>query len=64
MTPNLTPNDYAATRDFAVVTNNAADVAAIETTFDADFTNASITPPTGENLVWNPPTPAVRCGPH
>ncbi|MGO8759473.1 MAG: phospholipase D-like domain-containing protein [Terracidiphilus sp.] len=54
MTLNLTPNDYAATRDFAVVTNNAADVAAIETTFDADFTNASITPPTGENLVWSP----------
>ena len=39
---------------FAVITNNAADVAAIETTFDADFKNASITPPTGDNLVWSP----------
>jgi phosphatidylserine/phosphatidylglycerophosphate/cardiolipin synthase-like enzyme len=29
-------------------------VAAIETTFNADFTNAKITPPTGENLVWSP----------
>jgi phosphatidylserine/phosphatidylglycerophosphate/cardiolipin synthase-like enzyme len=54
MTLNLTPEDYATTRDFAVITNNAADVAAIETTFNADFTNAAITPPTGDNLVWSP----------
>jgi phosphatidylserine/phosphatidylglycerophosphate/cardiolipin synthase-like enzyme len=54
MTLNLTPEDYATSRDFAVTTNNPADVAAIETTFNADFTNAAITPPTGENLVWSP----------
>jgi phosphatidylserine/phosphatidylglycerophosphate/cardiolipin synthase-like enzyme len=54
MTLNLTPDDYAMTRDFAVITNNAADVAAIEATFNADFTNSSIIPPTGENLVWSP----------
>jgi phosphatidylserine/phosphatidylglycerophosphate/cardiolipin synthase-like enzyme len=54
MTLNLTPQDYATTRDFAVITNNAADIAAIEATFNADFTNATITPPTGENLVWSP----------
>jgi phosphatidylserine/phosphatidylglycerophosphate/cardiolipin synthase-like enzyme len=54
MTLNLTPTDYKTTRDFAVITNNAADVAAIETTFNADYTNAKITPPTGENLVWSP----------
>ena len=54
MTLNLTPNYYSTSRDFAVITNNAADVAAIETTFSADFTNAAITPPTGENLVWSP----------
>jgi cardiolipin synthase A/B len=54
MTLNLTPDAYATTRDFAVITNNAADVAAIETTFNADFANAAITPPTGENLVWSP----------
>jgi len=54
MTLNLTPGDYATTRDFAVITNNAADVAAIEATFDSDFKNAAITPPTGENLVWSP----------
>lgn len=54
MTLNLTPVDYAATRDFAVITNDAADVAAIETTFNADFTNTAITAPTGDNLVWSP----------
>jgi len=54
MTLNLTPVDYAETRDFAVITNDAADVAAIETTFNADFTNTSITAPTGDNLVWSP----------
>jgi cardiolipin synthase len=54
MTLNLTPNYYSTSRDFAVITNDAADVAAIETTFNADFTNATITPPTGDNLVWSP----------
>lgn len=54
MTLNLTPEYYATSRDFAVVTNDAADVAAIETTFEADFKNAAITPPTGDNLVWSP----------
>jgi phosphatidylserine/phosphatidylglycerophosphate/cardiolipin synthase-like enzyme len=54
MTLNLTPVDYAMTRDFAVITNNQADVAAIESTFNADYTNAKITAPTGENLVWSP----------
>jgi phosphatidylserine/phosphatidylglycerophosphate/cardiolipin synthase-like enzyme len=54
MTLNLTPQDYATTRDFAVITNNAADIAAIESTFNADFADAAITPPTGDNLVWSP----------
>jgi cardiolipin synthase len=54
MTLNLTPNYYSTSRDFAVITNDAADVAAIETTFNADFINATITPPTGDNLVWSP----------
>jgi len=54
MTLNLTPEYYARSRDFAVITNDAADIAAIETTFNADFQNAAITPPTGDNLVWSP----------
>jgi phosphatidylserine/phosphatidylglycerophosphate/cardiolipin synthase-like enzyme len=54
LTLNLTPRYYSTTRDYAVITNDPADVAAIETTFAADFINASITPPTGDNLVWSP----------
>jgi phosphatidylserine/phosphatidylglycerophosphate/cardiolipin synthase-like enzyme len=54
MTLNLTPQDYATTRDFAVITNNAANIAAVEATFNADFTDATITPPAGDNLVWSP----------
>ena len=54
LTLNLTPTDYASTRDFAVLTNNGNDIAAIEATFNADFANQSITPPTGDNLVWSP----------
>ena len=54
MTLNFTANYYATSRDFAVITADAADVAAIETTFNDDFSNASITPPLGDNLVWSP----------
>jgi phosphatidylserine/phosphatidylglycerophosphate/cardiolipin synthase-like enzyme len=54
LTLNLTPRYYSTSRDYAVITTDAADVAAIETTFNADFTNTSITPPTGDNLVWSP----------
>jgi cardiolipin synthase len=54
MTLNLTSGYYSTTRDFAVITSDANDVAAIETTFAADFTNASVTPPTGDDLVWSP----------
>lgn len=54
LTLNLDAEDYPTSRDFAVITNNAVDVAAIETTFNADFKDAAITPPTGQNLVWSP----------
>jgi len=54
MTLNLTPEYYATSRDFAVITTDAADVAAIEKTFAADFTNGTIGPPTGDDLVWSP----------
>jgi phosphatidylserine/phosphatidylglycerophosphate/cardiolipin synthase-like enzyme len=54
LTLNLTPTYYTTSRDFAVITNNAADVAAIETTFSADFSDTPIIAPTGENLVWSP----------
>jgi phosphatidylserine/phosphatidylglycerophosphate/cardiolipin synthase-like enzyme len=54
MTMNLAPDDYATSRDFAVVTTDAADVAAIETVFESDFASMGITPPTGDDLVWSP----------
>ena len=54
MTLNLTSRDYSSTRDFAVIEDDVNDVAAIETTFNADFTSSSITPPTGDDLIWSP----------
>ena len=54
MTLNFAAEDYKTSRDFAVITTDAADVAAIETVFAADFVNAAITPPNGDNLVWSP----------
>lgn len=56
LTGNLTSQYYSTTRDFAVVDTTPADVGAIEQTFDADFTGASITPPDGADLVWSPTT--------
>jgi len=54
MTLNLTSQYYSTSRDFAVIENDPNDVAAIEQTFNADFTNAAITPPNGDDLVWSP----------
>jgi phosphatidylserine/phosphatidylglycerophosphate/cardiolipin synthase-like enzyme len=54
MTLNLTSRYYSTSRDYAVIENDANDVAAIESTFNADFTNASVTPSTGDDLVWSP----------
>jgi cardiolipin synthase A/B len=54
MSLNLASRYYATTRDFAVVTTDAVDIAAIEATFGADFTNTSVTPQTGDDLVWSP----------
>jgi cardiolipin synthase A/B len=54
MTLNLVAEDYPGTRDFAVIDTNRADVAAIVTTFNADFAGQAITPPDGADLVWSP----------
>jgi cardiolipin synthase A/B len=54
MTLNLVAADYSGTRDFAVIDTNQADVAAIVTTFNADFASRAITPPDGTDLVWSP----------
>jgi cardiolipin synthase A/B len=54
MTLNLVASDYPGTRDFAVIDTRRADVRAIVTTFDADFTGRGIRPPDGADLVWSP----------
>ncbi len=54
MTGNLVAADYAGTRDFAVIDTSRADVTAIITTFNADFTGSAVTPPDGADLVWSP----------
>ena len=54
MSLNLASRYYASSRDFAVIDRDAAAVAAIEATFEADFANRAVTPPTGDDLVWSP----------
>jgi phosphatidylserine/phosphatidylglycerophosphate/cardiolipin synthase-like enzyme len=56
MTLNLVSADYAGTRDFAVIDTGRADVAAIVTTFNADYTGhgKGYAPPVGTDLVWSP----------
>jgi cardiolipin synthase A/B len=54
MTLNMVSADYPGTRDFAVIDTGKADVAAIVTTFNADFAHRKVTPPDGADLVWSP----------
>lgn len=56
MTLNLTSRYYATSRDFAVITTDRADVAAIESVFGQDWsTSTALGPgPAGANLVWSP----------
>lgn len=54
MTLNLTSQYYSTSRDFAAIENDPSDVAAIEATFNADFSNSAIAPPDGDDLVWSP----------
>jgi phosphatidylserine/phosphatidylglycerophosphate/cardiolipin synthase-like enzyme len=54
MTYNLTSQYYSTSRDFGVFDNDPDDVAAIETTFNADFVDGTVTPPDGDDLIWSP----------
>jgi len=54
MTLNMVAEDYAGTRDFAVIDTSKADITAIVATFNADFAHKKITPPDGADLVWSP----------
>jgi phosphatidylserine/phosphatidylglycerophosphate/cardiolipin synthase-like enzyme len=63
---NLQSQYYSTTRDYAIVTNDTADIAAIETTFNMDWaagtpylgtqgaSDFSFQPPLGDDLVWSP----------
>ena len=63
---NLQSQYYSTTRDFGIITNDAADIAAIETTFNMDWaagtpylgtqgaSDFSFQPPLGDDLVWSP----------
>ncbi len=61
-TANLVSKDYSDTRDFLLYENDAVDIAAMETTFNSDFSNgggatyspSGYTPPTGDHLLWSP----------
>jgi cardiolipin synthase A/B len=54
MTLNMVSEDYASTRDFAVIDSGKSDISAIVQTFNADFRHRAITPPDGADLVWSP----------
>ena len=55
MTLNLNSADYPTTRDFAVFDTSKSDVAAVVTTFNADFAHKTkFSPPDGADLVWSP----------
>ena len=56
MTLNLTSAYYSTSRDFAVITTDAQDVAAIEQVFNQDWSGSGPPEPgpTGLDLVWSP----------
>lgn len=56
MTLNLTSEYYSSSRDFAVITTDHSDVAAIEQVFETDWSDTSPpqSGPPATNLVWSP----------
>lgn len=53
-TGNFDTTYYATSRDYGVFDSDAADVAAIEKVFDADYAKTAVTPSDGTDLVWSP----------
>ena len=56
LTANINTSDYAGTRDFGIISNDAPDIASFEATFAADFVYATYTPTPGTDLIWSPTT--------
>ena len=59
MTGNMTSQYYSSTRDFILADTDVRDVAAIEAVFDGDFSNTSVQPSPGDDLVWSPGSAAA-----
>lgn len=62
-TGNLTPNYYSSDRDYWLVDSNPADVAAVDSTFTADWAGGS--PDSGSpgaDLVWSPGSASALVG--
>ncbi|WP_034269622.1 phospholipase D-like domain-containing protein [Actinospica robiniae] len=60
LTGNLTSSYYTTTCDYGVFDTDAADVAAIEAVFNADYANKAITPGAGDDLLWSPTTATTK----
>jgi phosphatidylserine/phosphatidylglycerophosphate/cardiolipin synthase-like enzyme len=68
MSMNLQSQYYTTSRDFALVSNDAADIAAVEATFNMDYaagttstgvvgaSDFSYQPGAGDDLIWSPTT--------
>ena len=61
-TGNLVNYDYSSTRDFWVEDTTPSDVAAISSTFAADFAHESAAPVASGGLVWSPGSATALVG--
>ena len=60
LTGNLTSEYYSTTRDYGIFDTNAADVAAIEKVFAADYAHSAVTPSDATDLLWSPTDSQAR----
>jgi cardiolipin synthase len=61
-TGNFVAYDYSSTRDFWVQDSNPSNVAAIASTFNADFANRGSAPTPSAGLVWSPGSTGALVG--
>ncbi len=54
MSLNFAAEFYKTSRDFALLTTDPNDVAAIEAVFEKDFSSTAVTPSAAGGLVWSP----------
>jgi cardiolipin synthase A/B len=53
-TGNFVASDYASTRDFWIEVTNPSNVAAVSSTFNADFAHDGVAPVASGGLIWSP----------